>query len=65
MLTFKNLEGKTEAVSKHMVVRFSTINDYVFNEEKDITVIHLSSKEQIRCLDRLETLLKKMKSKRP
>ena len=65
MLTFKNLEGKTEAVSKHMVVRFSTINDYVFNEEKDITVIHLSSKEQIRCLDKLEILLKKMKSKRP
>ena len=64
MLTFKNLEGKTEAVSKHMVVRFSTIHDYVFNEEKDITVIHLSSKEQIRSLDKLETLLKKMKSKK-
>lgn len=62
MLTFKNLEGKQEAVSKQMVVRFSAINDYVFNEAKDITVIHLKNSEQLRSLDKIETLLKKMKS---
>jgi hypothetical protein len=63
MLTFKNLEGKQEAVSKHMVVRFSVKNDLVFNESKDITVIHLKTSEQLRSLDKMATLLKKMKSK--
>lgn len=63
MLTFKNLEGKQEAVSKQMVVRFSVKNDLVFNEAKDITVIHLKTSEQLRSLDKMETLLKKMKSK--
>jgi len=63
MLTFKNLEGKQEAVSKLMVVRFSVKNDLVFNEAKDITVIHLKNSEQLRSLDKMESLLKKMKSK--
>ena len=63
MLTFKNLEGKQEAVSKQMVVRFSAINDYVFNEAKDITVIHLKNSEQLRSTDKLETLIKRMKSR--
>jgi hypothetical protein len=63
MLTFKNLEGKQEAVSKQMVVRFSVKNDLVFNEAKDITVIHLKTSEQLRSLDKMETLLKKMKAK--
>jgi hypothetical protein len=63
MLTFKNLEGKQEAVSKQMVVRFSAKNDLVFNEAKDITVIHLKTSEQLRSLDKMETLLKKMKVK--
>jgi len=63
MLTFKNIEGKTEAVSKPMVVRFSVVNDHVFNEAKDITVIHLKNNEQLRSLDKMETLVKKMKSK--
>jgi hypothetical protein len=63
MLTFKNLEGKPEAVSKQMVVRFSVINDHVFNEAMDITLIHLSNREQLRSLDKLEDLVKKMNSK--
>lgn len=63
MLTFKNLEGKQEAVSKQMIVRFSVKNDFVFNEAADITVIHLKTSEQLRSLDKLETLLKKMKAK--
>jgi len=63
MLTFRNLEGKQEAVSKLMVVRFSVKNDLVFNEAKDITVIHLKNSEQLRSLDKMESLLKKMKSK--
>ncbi len=62
MLTFKNIEGKTEAVSKQMVVRFSVMTDYVFNEAKDITVIHLRNNEKVRCLDKMETLVKKMKN---
>ncbi len=62
MLTFKNIEGKTEAVSKHMVVRFSAVNDYVFNEAKNVTVIHLKNNERLRSLDKMENLVKKMKS---
>jgi hypothetical protein len=62
MLTFKNIEGKTEAVSKQMVVRFSAVSDYVFNETKTITVIHLKNNEQLRSTDKMETLVKKMKT---
>ncbi len=63
MLTFKNLEVKQEAVSKHAVVRFSALTDYVFNELKDFTVIHLKDGVRLRSLDKIETLIKKMKSK--
>jgi hypothetical protein len=63
MLKFKNLEGKTEAVSKQMVVRFSVIHDHVFNEAMDITIIHLRNSEQLRSLDKLESLLKRMNTK--
>jgi hypothetical protein len=63
MLTFKNLEGKQEAVSKHAVVRFSAFKDYVFNELMDFTVIHLKDGVRLRSLDKIETLLKKMKVK--
>jgi hypothetical protein len=63
MLKFKNLKGKTEAVSKQMIVRFSVIQDHVFNEAMDITIIHLKNNEQLRSLDKLESLVKNMNSK--
>ncbi len=64
MLTYHNIEGKPEAVSKQTVVRFSAINDHVFNVMKEITVIHLSNKEKLHSIDKMGTLIQKMKSKK-
>lgn len=64
MLIFTNIEGKKEAVAKNMVVRFSVKHDLVFNKYSEITLIHLTTKETLRCLDNMDTLIKQMKARR-
>ncbi len=63
MLIFTNIEGKKEAVAKNMIVRFSAKHDMIFNRNSDITLIHLSNNETLRCLDKMDVLITQMKKK--
>ncbi len=60
MLIYKNINGEDEAVAARMVVRFSRRDDLTSNNTKPITYIHLANSEQLKSLDEIEILLKRL-----